>query len=315
MVDTSWRFFLGGVAVSFALGFGLAWQMRTPAPEAPATVALAPPPPAPLAATVAAPVPLPTAASLNQDASADALWALALLPQGGYEAEDRLRRLAQSNPLVVRSLLGRYSSMQPAPSRELLKSILSTVQTPEVIAFASHLAASSNTADRQFGFALLQSVAPNAAETRSLARRSLASEQSPAVLVQALDALQASAAEPEESALVVAQLKTLAQHADPSVRSRSLAQLGQWDKKGDSADSLVQALHDSAPDVRQAAIFAIAQAGVRTDGTRAALMGLAANTGESKDVRGSALQALERFSLSKDEYASFAQARRQVLGM
>ncbi len=44
-------------------------------------------------------------------------------------------------------------------------------------------------------------------------------------------------------------------------------------------------------------------------------MGLVNNLQESRDVRGSALQALERFSLSKAEYASFAQARAQLKGL
>jgi HEAT repeat protein len=92
-------------------------------------------------------------------------------------------------------------------------------------------------------------------------------------------------------------------------------QLGQWDKKGEGEDRLSQALTDRALEVRQAAIFAIAQTGVRSDAVKAALMGLINNPQESKDVRGSALQALERFSLSKDEYASFAQARAQMQGM
>jgi hypothetical protein len=44
-------------------------------------------------------------------------------------------------------------------------------------------------------------------------------------------------------------------------------------------------------------------------------MGMVNNAEESKDLRGSALQALERFSLSKEEYASFAQARQQMRGL
>ncbi len=133
--------------------------------------------------------------------------------------------------------------------------------------------------------------------------------------MQALAALQPSAAEPEESALIVGHLKSLSQHADPAVRSRSIEQLAQWDKKGEGAERLSQALADRAPEVRQAAIFAIAQAGVRSDSAKAALMGMVNNASESKDVRGSALQALERFPLSKEEYAFFAQARRQLQGM
>jgi HEAT repeat protein len=193
--------------------------------------------------------------------------------------------------------------------------VLATVQTPEVIAFATRLAASSNMVERKYGFEMLQSVAPDASDTRSLVRRTLATEQSPEVLVQALATLQSPIAEPEEADAMVAQLKTLSQHADPAVRSLSLQQLGQWDKRGEGAEYLAQALMDSAPEVRQSAIFAIAQSGIRSDSVKLALMGLVNNLQESRDVRGSALQALERFSLSKAEYASFAQARAQLKGL
>ncbi|PWF48488.1 hypothetical protein C7C56_011675 [Massilia glaciei] len=313
---------LASVGVGFALGFGLAWTIRAPTPEPefahPAAVVPAQAP-APGRAAVALRAPAAPAPALADDASVDALWEMALAPPGtqapGYDAEDRLRRLAQSNPVAVRSLLQRYDNTQTPQARELLKSVLGTVQTPEVIAFSTRLAGSSNMAERKYGFEMLQSLAPDSSEVRGLVKRTLATEQSPEVLVQALATLTSGLASPEESEQIVAQLKTLSQHADPAVRSQSIAQLGQWDKRGEGGERLVQALSDRAPDVRQAAIFAIAQNGVRSEPVKAALMALAADLRESRDVRGSALQALERFSLSKEEYARFAQARAQLLGM
>ena len=132
--------------------------------------------------------------------------------------------------------------------------------------------------------------------------------------MQALATLKSVAAEPEESDQIVAQLKSLSQHADPAVRGQSITQLGQWDKKGEGADRMSQALNDPVADVRQAAIFAIAQTGIRTDTIKHALMALVSNTQESRDIRGSALQTLERFSLTKEEYAAFAKARAQLQG-
>ena len=316
------------MGVSFALGFGTAWIIQAPAPAPDAVVAAMPAQAAagPAPAIVnrigewesAGAQPATGATALSNSASVDELWAHALLPQdkqvAGYDAEDRLRKLAQSDPVALRSLVNRYHPGQSAQALELLKSVLSTVQTPEVIAFSTRLAGSSNAAERKYGFEMLQSVAPDAAETRNLVKRTLATEQSPEVLVQALGTLQTATAEPEEAATMVAQLKTLSQHLDPAVRSLSIQQLGQWDKKGEGAERLVQALGDRAPEVRQAAIFAIAQSGARTDATKAALMGLVNNAQESRDVRGSALQVLERFSLSKEEYASFAQVRSQLHG-
>jgi hypothetical protein len=314
------------VGVSFALGFGVAWTMRAPEPAA-ATPALAwrepaaPVKPDQTGAALARPGQAPAlpVATLPNNASVDELWARALAPQdrqqSGYDAEDRLRKLAHSDPVALRSLLQRYDGAPTPQARELLKSVLSTVQKPDVVAFATRLANSSSMAERKYGFELLQGLAPDASDTRNLVKHALATEQSPEVLVQALAALKSGVAGPEESEQIVAQLKILSEHADPAVRSHSILLLGQWDKKGEGADHLSQALADRAPEVRQAAIFAIAQAGVRSDAVKVALMGLLANPQESNDVRGSALQALERFSLSKEEYASFTRARAQMLAL
>lgn len=319
---------LATVGISFALGFGLAWLVRAPAPDA-------------TLANASAPVLLPDQASplnpfagasgaagqaapaqggpIASNASADDLWAHALLPQErqspGYEAEDRLRKMAQTNPVALRKLLQRYESDRSPQARELLKSILATVQTPEVVAFAVRLSGSSNVAERKYGFELVDSLGAESAEVRALIKRTLATEQSPEVLVQALQALKPGAVDPDEADQLVTQLKTLAQHADPAVRRQSLMQLGQWDKKGEGADALAQALTDRSAEVRQAAIFAIAQNGARSDAIKASLMAMATNTQESRDVRGSALQALERFSLNKDDYASFARAKAQLQGL
>lgn len=312
------------LALSFAVGFGLAWFLRAP-DAAPATGDAAP---IQAQAPAAAPsmngfgnvwaasngAPAPAATPPRAAASVDELWTQALAPQQGqgYDAEDRLRQLAQSDPTVVRKLVGRYDSARTPRERELLKSLLSTVQQPAVVSFAQRLAAGSNAEDRRLGLEMLRSLAPAAPETRALVRQLLAGEQSPEVLVQALGALQAGGADPDEAAAIVAQLNGLAQHADPAVRGQSIAQLGQWDKGGASAGRLAQAVSDGAPEVRQAAVFAIAQAGVRSPEARSALLALANNPQETRDLRGSALQVLERFDLSRDEYAHLAQARAQL---
>ena len=318
-----WQVWCASVGVSFALGFGMAWYMQAPehqsAAPALAMPAQAPSRPASLnqfadawARPGQASAPMP---ALPKSATVDELWARALGKQEpGYDAEDRLRKLAQNDPTALRNLLHRYDGERTPQARELLKSVLSTVQKPEVMAFSTRLATSVNVADRQYGFEMLQALAPDAPEMRNIVTHALATEQSPEVLVQALATLKPAAAEPEEADLIVAQLKSLSQHADPAVRSQSIMQLGQWDKKGEGGERLSQALADRAPEVRQSAIFAIAQAGVRSDAVKAALMGMVNNAQESRDVRGSALQVLERFSLSKEEYASFARARAQVQG-
>jgi HEAT repeat protein len=317
---------MASVGASFALGFGAAWYLK-PDPAADTVHVAAQQAPAgqgaprsgfgDLWATPAA-VPAPPAV-LAAGASADELWAKALQPQGhdgsGFDAEDRLRKLALSDPVALRKLMQRYDSDKSPQARDLLKSILSSVQTPEVVAFSSRLAGSMNVAERKYGFDMLRSLAPDAPETRMLVKRALATEQSPEVLVQALTTLQSAAAEPEETEQMVAQLKTLSQHADPSVRSQSIAQLAQWDKSGQGAERIAQALSDSAQEVRLAAVFGIAISGTRSDSVKQALMNVVNNSAETKDVRGSALQVLEqRFALSKEEYAVIAQMKARMQG-
>ncbi len=315
------------VALGFALGFGTAWLVRDGStdpvlPPAGARVADAGPvvssPFPDIVSSAGRSAPAPASASLDT-ASVEALWAQALLPperqQAGFDAEDRLRRMAQSNPVALRTLLQRFDSDRSPRARDLLKSILSTVQTPEVVAFAVRLARSSDAAERKYGFELVDSLAPDSAEARGLIRQALASEQSPDLLVQALQALKAGGAEPEEAEQTLAQLKVLTQHADANVRRHSIMQFAQWDKKGEGAPILTQALSDRSPEVRQAAVFAIAQSGVRSDAAKASLMALLTNAQESRDMRGSAMQALERFSLSKEEYAIVAKAKAQLQGL
>jgi hypothetical protein len=322
--SVGFRVLLASVAFSFAAGFGMAWLMKPDAAADAVVLATQAAPPAvmaPVRATdsggsAAQNVTVPAAAAKAM--GVDELWAKALLPQEqqqGFAAEDKLRQLVQSDPVALRKLMQRYDSASTPQERDLLKSVLATVQTPEVIAFSTRLAGSLNVAERKYGLEMLQQLAPATPETRSMIRRTLATEQSPEVLAQALATLQTSVADPEETEAIVVQLKALAQHADPAVRSASIYRLAQWDKTGQGGDRLAQALTDRAPDVRQAAIFAIGQNGSRSDALKAALIAVVNNAQESKDVRGSALQVLERFALTKEEYASLAQSRARITGM
>jgi hypothetical protein len=61
--------------------------------------------------------------------------------------------------------------------------------------------------------------------------------------------------------------------------------------------------------VREAAVFAIAQSGVRSDAARPGLLAVAQNAAESREIRDSALQALERFPLTREEYSSLDRLR------
>jgi HEAT repeat protein len=300
-----------GIAASFILGFGLAWNLQTPADGLQT----------PLIQPTASVAPAEHRQSdLNQFAD---IWNKGGTNTAGNPAavhtadspptmdEQKLHDLAMADPTVLHNLIQRFDSERNQAARDALKSVLSTIDKPEARVFFTKLATSSDPAQRREGFEMLKQTSPNSAEVRDILKRALASEQSPTALAEAVAAMKPVVVEPAESAAIISQLRSLTQHADPSVRSQSVLQLGQWDKNGSAQDSLVNALSDSAPQVRQAAIFAIAQSGARSENVKTSLMDLINSPNESREVKGSALQVLERFPLTKDEYASFTRARSQ----
>lgn len=236
----------------------------------------------------------------------------AQLPGPNSLDEHKLREMAQSDPSFLRNLIQRYESERKPEYKEAIKSVLSTIQKPEVLAFFARMAASNDPAQRREGFSMLQQMAPDSPEMRTVVRQALTSEQNPEVLAQAVAALQPAVVEPAESEAIIAQLRSLTQHPDPTVRTQSVLQLAQWDKNGTAQDRLVQAMHDAAPEVRQAAVFAAVQSGSRSDTLKAALLAVINSPTEARDIKGSALQALERFSLTKEEYASYTQVKSQI---
>lgn len=292
--------------ISFAVGFATAWHFiasDTPPEQAAATSNAAVPAAANQFADIwnktgTAPQPSPSSApQVRSNATID---------------EQKMRELALSDPTYLRNLIQRYGTEEKPDMKEAIKSVLATIPTPEVQAFFARMATSNDPLQRKEGYAMLQQMAPDSPELRAVLKQALATEQSPDVLTQAIAALQPAMVDPAESDAIVSQLRNLSQHQDPTVRSQSIHQLAQWDKKGAAQDRLIQALGDSAPEVRQAAIFAAAQSAPRSESLKAALLGMIANPNETREIKGSALQVLEQFSLNKEEYARYTQARTQI---
>lgn len=241
-------------------------------------------------------------------------------PGESGDARDRLRKLAKDDPAVVTQLIQSYDKQANPQTRQLIVSLLSNVEKPEVLAFSKRLAASSDITQRKDGLSMLQNLGSDTSDVRAVVLQTMARDKSPDVLRMALAALrpppEGNTAPPDakEAAAVVAQLQELTTNADPAIRQQSLLQLAQWDKTGSSQAQWTQALADQSPEVRQAAVTAIAQSGTQSDTVKAALMGLAGNQSERRDVRGSALQVLGQFNLSKEEAASYSQLKAQILG-
>jgi hypothetical protein len=303
---------LGCTAISFAAGFGIAWQILPTTQPDLGVAAIPEPGAAPMAGGIAH-NPWSKAAGAPSTGARSAYESAGQAPHPVTDEEQKLRDQAMADPAALRKLIQRYEAENNPAARESLRSIISSVDKPEAVAFVTRLAGSNDPARRQEAYEMLQN-APESAQVRGVLKQALASEQNPAALVQAINALKPAATDPSESDAIVGQLRGLSQHADPTVRGQSLLQLAQWDKTGSGQDRYAQALSDPAPQVRQAAIFAIAQSGVRSDAVKAGLMSMITSPSESREVKGSALQALERFALSKEEFVSYSQVRSQIGG-
>lgn len=310
-----------GMAGTFALGFALAWTIRAPA----STGALGDIGSAPAPAQYAGSAAQHSPAAWFAPASGAAVAAPSSLGQQGakgtqakdpdqarMEWQEALVAKAKADPAALRSLIQRYDTERDPKHRELLKSVLANVQGPEVLALAARLAASGTLAQRQDAFDILKQLSSGAPEVRQMLRQALSTEQAPAVLSQAIAALTPTVVAASEAEAIVSQLTALSQHADPAVRSQSVLQLGQWDKSTAAEGRLQQALADQASEVRQAAVTAVSETGIRSDSMKLALLEIIGKQGESAGVKDGALHALQRYSLSKEELALYQQVRSDV---
>ncbi len=316
-MDHSSKSVVAGMVCMFALGFAAAWTIRAPASaDVPGALAITDRPASASphfteawlasAGRTAAAAPLPPEAR-GSKATADKDPELTRM-----EWQEALVARAKADPAALRSLIQRYDTERDPRQRDLLKSVLANVQGPEVLELAARLVASGSLAQRQDAFDILKQHSSGTPEVRQLLRQALATEQTPAVLSQAIAALTPAVVAASEGDAIVSQLATLSQHADPAVRSQSVIQLGQWDKSAAAEGRLQQALTDQSSEVRQAAVIAVAENGVRSDSMKLALLDLIGKQGESAEVKDGALHALQRYSLSKEELALYQQARADV---
>ena len=181
-----------------------------------------------------------------------------------------LRTSAVADAAALRVLVHRYDTERDPHAREMIKLLLSTIDKPEVFELSKRLAISGDAEKRRDGLELIQHLSPDSADLRNVVKQVLATEQMPSVLLQALSALKPVAVEPTEARQIVAQLDSLSYHADAAIRSQSILRLAQWDTNGDSTARLTQLLVDPAPNVRQAAVFALSQIEMRKEDAKTA---------------------------------------------
>jgi len=227
---------------------------------------------------------------------------------------EKLRQSAMVNPTTRKELIERYKNAPEGEGKEALKALLSGVQTPDVVAFFMELASAGDALQRKAGFEMLVTLGADLPEARQMARQALETEQDPAILSQAIAMLEPAVVEPSESAAVLKQLQGLVKHTEPVVRAQSIGALAAWDKTGESAGALQQALADSSELVRGAAVSAIAVNRIRSDSLKSALLSIANDINESPSIRLSAASALERFVLSRDESTGVIQSAMEAKG-
>lgn len=229
---------------------------------------------------------------------------------------EQLRQSAMANPTTRKELIERYKNTPEGEAKEALRALLSGVPTPDVFAFFMELASAGDASERKAGFEMLIYLGadlPEARqEARQIARHTLETEQDPAILSPAIAVLEPAVVEPSESAAVLKQLQDLVKHTEPVVRAQSIGALAAWDKTGESAGALQQALADSSALVRRAAVSAIAANRIRSDSLKSALLSIANDVNESPDIRLNAASTLERFVLSRDESTRVIQSAMEI---
>lgn len=228
---------------------------------------------------------------------------------GVRDAFEKLVALAKSDPKTLDELMRLLEQSSDPDTKAMVKSLLSQVGGPKVQEYSMRLATSNDPTERREGFDLLHRQPSQTAEVRQLLKRALGKETDPMALFHAVSALQPAAVTPSETKEVVGLIRGLTQHADPAVRRQSIISLARWDGSGEFVAPLRQALSDDAQEVRQAAVWAAAEAGNRSGEVKSALLTVLNNGQESPEVRKSALHALERFQLSSEEYAAYSQVQ------
>lgn len=226
---------------------------------------------------------------------------------GNMFAPDFLYQGALESADARKALMERYLNAVDDDSKRILGAVLSSLPTDDTLAFAIKLAESADAQQRKDGFSLLEAQNRPSERVRELARQALDTETDPDTLRRALVLLQPAVTEMTENSAVLQQVQSLVQHQNPAVRAQAIDTMANWDKTGESTGVLQQALADAEVEVRWAAVAAIYENRIRSDGLKTALIEIAANREETTDLRMSAAKTLENFLLDKSEYAYISQ--------
>lgn len=222
--------------------------------------------------------------------------------------------LARSEPLREAVLL-RYRSERDRVAKAALRMALAADPAPSVAQKATAWAQGGNASEQADGLWLLAEIGP-ADHTAALARRALmVKTQGPELLMGALVALKPpETPPPEEIPPVVARLKELSRHDDPLVRALSVQKMAEWDRLRHTVPgTIMRALGDPDPQVRQSAAVAVDMAALRTADIKTRLLELLGNRAEDPQVREAAAWVLDPFPLTRSEYEVYRRGRHDVV--
>lgn len=220
----------------------------------------------------------------------------------------RLINGAQSDPVLRSDIIRRYRGERDEAALGALAAVISSFPPQEIRDMTLQLA-QGDASQRASAFRLLAASPGSSAVGLPIIQQALNTEQDAHVLSQAVSALGSQPSlDPVQTQAALARLNALAENPDPDVRSESLRVLAQWDKTGAVAEpQLYKALSADNPEVRAEAVNAVGGSALRSDRMKAALLSIVGNNAESPDARVAALQALEHFSLTPQEYAFHSQ--------
>jgi hypothetical protein len=230
----------------------------------------------------------------------------------GETSFEQMAALVRNDADARAQLWARYRAEVDPLRRQSLLALLAETPDSARADFVAQLVADADPERRRDGYSLLTSLPIEDASLREQALRALQQEADPSVLAELVQGLQPGLLAREDAEPLAQAMEALTQASDPRVRAAALPALTQWADRAQLETRYLAALGDSDADVRAAAIAGIDTASVSTPELRGALFQLAANPAESSGHRHSALLALSRFRLSRNEIELYRMLQAEV---
>jgi hypothetical protein len=234
-------------------------------------------------------------------------------PGSDRAVQGALAQALASDTTLFSAIVEDYGRTEERRFRATLRELIAASARPDVLRAGTELTHEARGLQRGAGFELLARLRPTP-ESYAIAMQAVAEDTDPTALAGALIALRSPGLPSNADARqLLPRFIALAHHPDALVRAHAIQQLSDWDKTGEQATPIVlDALSDPDRLIREAAVGAVMIGGLRSEGLKGALLHTAGNPGEDPMLRGSALQALERFALTDAEQAQYRAGRGEL---